>query len=198
VPGEFSTLQIALVKTGLDKALAEPQFGRTLFAPTNAAFAKLGPKLNAFLFSKHGEKYLKSLIEYHLVLNRTMYSDAYFCSGEERVEIVKEVDTETPNRSTFHVDLPTLLQNRSLSIDITSWGHLTTIKINGSNDVAISDGIAKDGVIHVVESILVPPMNPRDPPWHGEEMSLEDFKERFDGYTGDCEERLTIQKNGRI
>lgn len=51
--------------------------GGTFFAPTNLAFKKLGPKVNAFLFSRWGEKYLKALLKYHVVLDRTLYSDAY-------------------------------------------------------------------------------------------------------------------------
>ena len=48
LPGTFSTLQLGLVKTGLDKAIADgPHVGGTLFAPSNVAFAKLGPKINA-------------------------------------------------------------------------------------------------------------------------------------------------------
>lgn len=55
------------------------------------------------------------------------------------------------------------------------------MKINGFNSVAVQDGIARDGVIHVVSSILIPPKIPGGAAYMGEEMSVEEFKERFDG-----------------
>jgi uncharacterized surface protein with fasciclin (FAS1) repeats len=55
-----------------------PKSGGTFFAPTNLAFAKLGPHVNAFLFSRYGQKYLKALLKYHIVANHTLFSDAYY------------------------------------------------------------------------------------------------------------------------
>ena len=80
LPGEFSTLELGLEKTGLFKAINDTSnhVGGTLFAPSNFAFQKLGPKINAFLFSKYGQKYLKALLKYHVVANQTLYSDAYY------------------------------------------------------------------------------------------------------------------------
>ncbi len=80
LPGEFSTLELGLEKTGLFKVINDTttHVGGTLFAPSNFAFQKLGPKINAFLFSKYGQKYLKALLAYHVVANQTLYSDAYY------------------------------------------------------------------------------------------------------------------------
>ena len=82
LPGEFSTLELGLTKTGLLPAIADTSthLGGTIFAPSNFAFRKLGPKINGFLFSKFGQKYLKALLEYHVVANQTLYSDAYYKS----------------------------------------------------------------------------------------------------------------------
>lgn len=84
LPGEFSTLELALTKTGLLEALNDTSkhVGGTLFAPSNFAFQTLGPKINAFLFSSYGQKYLKALLKYHVVANQTLYSDAYYKSEE--------------------------------------------------------------------------------------------------------------------
>lgn len=74
LPGEFSTLQLALTKTGVwDKINSTdyPHEGGTLFTPSNFAFKKLGARANAFLFSKYGQKYLEALLLYHIVLNQT-------------------------------------------------------------------------------------------------------------------------------
>ena len=93
LPGEFSTLDLALEKTGLYAALNDTSshVGGTLFAPSNFAFKKLGPKVNAFLFSKFGEKYLKALIKYHVVPNHTLYSDAYYKADSAAESIPKGV-----------------------------------------------------------------------------------------------------------
>lgn len=79
LPGEFSTLELGLRKTNLWHDFnVTATSGQTFFAPTNWAFRKLGPRINAFLFSKAGEKYLKAVLAYHVVSNQTLYSDAFY------------------------------------------------------------------------------------------------------------------------
>jgi hypothetical protein len=45
----------------------------------------------------------------------------------------------------------------------------------------VQDGVARDGAIHVVSSVLVPPKTPgaTEEQVEGEEMDLEEFKERL-------------------
>jgi len=173
LPGEFSTLNLALEKTGLFELLEDaPHVGGTLFAPSNWAFQKLGPRVNAFLFSSHGQKYLKALLKYHVVANQTLYSDAFYRSDSTSVK------TE-PEKGHFHVDLPTLLDDKSLSIDVARWGGWITMKINGFNSVSVQDGIAKDGVIHVVSSVLIPPKTPGGASEEGEEIEVEKLMDRL-------------------
>ncbi|MCJ1387393.1 hypothetical protein MMC18_000236 [Xylographa bjoerkii] len=178
LPGEFSTLELALVKTGLDVAIndTETHIGGTLFAPSNFAFQKLGPKINGFLFSKFGLKYLKALLMYHVVANETLYSDWYEKSDDAGAANIP--------KGYFHIDLPTLLEGRSLSIDIARYGRLIDLKINGFSRVAIQDGVAKDGVIHVISSVLIPPkqMGGVMQQWDGEELSEEDLMERLEPF----------------
>lgn len=177
-PGGFSTLELGLGKTDLlDKLNTTDHAGGTLFAPNNDAFAKLGPKANAFLFSKYGLKYLKALLEYHVVPDNTLYSDAYYKadSAEETVNVPKGF---------IHVDLPTLLEDRSLSIDIARYGGLIDIKINGYNRVAVQDVVAEDGVIHVMTNVIIPPkkLGGEEAYWQGGEISVEDLKERLEPF----------------
>jgi uncharacterized surface protein with fasciclin (FAS1) repeats len=181
LPGEFSTFELALVQTGLWQHLnstEHPRSGGTAFVPSNFAFKKLGPKINAFLFSKYGEKYLKALMKYHLVSDQTLYSDAFFGPPED------ESQTTRPPYS--HIDLPTAL-GPPLAVDIFRHGLFIFIKINGFTRVTIHDGVASDGVIQVVNSVLIPPKKVGHElvQWEGEEMSEEEFKERFDAYLND-------------
>jgi uncharacterized surface protein with fasciclin (FAS1) repeats len=177
-PGGFSTLELALLKTGLlDKLNTTDHAGGTFFAPNNDAFGRLGPKANAFLFSKYGLKYLKALLKYHVVPDNTLYSDAFYkaSSGEE---------LSTVPKGTMHVDLPTLLDDRSLSIDIARWGGFIEMKINGFNRVAVQDVVAEDAVIHVLTNVIVPPkkLGGEEVYWKGGEMSVEELKERLEPF----------------
>jgi uncharacterized surface protein with fasciclin (FAS1) repeats len=174
LPGEFSTLELALVKTGLFAEFNDTSshVGGTLFAPSNSAFRRLGPRINAFLFSKYGEKYLKALVLYHAAPNFTLYSDAYY---------PPEGQTSIPRRR-FHVDLETGLKGKSLSVDVARFGRLVDIRVNGFNHVSVKDGIAKDGVIQVIPSILIPPKTPGAFEESSDELTVEELKERLEPY----------------
>jgi uncharacterized surface protein with fasciclin (FAS1) repeats len=218
LPGEFSTLALALTKTGLLETLnSTDHAGGTFFAPPNGAFRKLGPKINAFLFSKYGEKYLKALLEYHVVPNQTLYSTAFvnkttaldfglaeiqdamlhhecpYMFGEETAPPPPPPHhpPKKDHGGYFHFDLPTLLEDHTLSADLARYGPFVSFKVNGFVRVIVQDGIAKDGVIQVVSDVLIPPRKLPGPPpagddqiafWNGEELDLEDFKQRLEPY----------------
>lgn len=190
-PGEFSTLELALYKTGLFPAFNDTKShpnGGTLFAPSNFAFQKLGPRINAFLFSQHGLKYLKALIEYHGGPGVTLYSDAIYKHDEKSAG---HPDHRIP-KGVFHLDLATGLEGKSLSIDIARYGRLIEIKINGFNRVSVSDGIAADGVIHVVNSVLVPPKEPGAAPMEVDDsMTVEELQEALAPLVDTSEEAFT-------
>lgn len=182
LPGEFSTLDLALAKTGLFEAFNDTSrhVGGTFFAPSNGAFMKLGPRINGFLFSKYGEKYLKALILYHAADNFTLYSDAYY---------PPEGQSSVP-KSRFHVDLETGLRGKSLSVDVARYGRLIDIRINGFNHVSVMDGIAKDGVIHVIPNVLIPPKTPGVFEVLSDEMTVEELKERLEPFVEDYNNEL--------
>lgn len=185
LPSEFSTLELGLLKTGLFEELNETAHkGATLFAPNNFAFKKLGPRVNGFLFSSYGQKYLKALLKYHVVLNQTLYSDAFY---RDEFEDDDEVDKQGgPPKGIFHVDLPTLLEDRSLSIDIARYGRLIEIKINAFARVGVPDGVAEDGVLHDLDDVLIPPKKLRGGKvdvWNGKrELTVEDLKGRLERF----------------
>ena len=185
LPGEFSTLDLALEKTGLYPTFNDTSDhkGGTLFAPSNFAFQRLGPRINAFLFSKFGLKYLKALILYHAGDNITLYSDAIY-------KLDSDSEAGQPQKvpkGFIHVDLPTGLEDKSLSIDIARYGRLITMKINGFTRVAVLDGIAADGVIHVVPNVLIPPKTLGGMGVAEDDMDLEEFKARLAPFVGETE-----------
>ena len=88
-----------MTKTDLLPAVNDTSnhIGGTVFAPSNFAFQKLGPRINAFLFSHYGQKYLKALLKYHIVANETLYSDAYYKADS--------VDEKGIPKGFFHVSI---------------------------------------------------------------------------------------------
>ncbi|KAI5194761.1 hypothetical protein AUEXF2481DRAFT_38807 [Aureobasidium subglaciale EXF-2481] len=179
LPSEFSTFELALGKTGLlDAYNSTDHPSGTLFAPSNFAFQKLGPKINGFLFSEYGRKYLKALILYHTVPDNVLYSDAF----------IKADAQDGIPKGHWHVDLPTALEDHSLSIDVGRYGGLIDIKVNAFSRVSVQDGIAADGVIQVVSDVLIPPKKLgsaklRSSNWFSEkELSVEEFKARFEPF----------------
>lgn len=179
LPSEFSTLELALTKTDMNTTEHPPG---TLFAPSNFAFSKLGARINGFLFSPRGLPYLKALLKYHMVPEHTLYSDAYYHEEEGQ---------KGSPKGYFHVDLPTALEDHTLSIDIAKYFGIIEMKINSFTRVSVFDGVASNGVIQVVSSVLVPPKKlggmmsrlPKLDFWNGEqEMTLEDFVERFEPF----------------
>ncbi|KAL8992234.1 MAG: hypothetical protein Q9169_007258 [Polycauliona sp. 2 TL-2023] len=181
LPGEFSTLELGLTKTGLLPMINDTSAhtGGTVFAPSNFAFQKLGPKINGFLFSSYGQKYLKALLEYHVVANQTLYSDAYYA--------VDSVDSTNIPKGVFEIDMPTLLEGKSLNVNVARYGRIIVIRINAFSQVTIEDGIAADGVIQVVSDVLIPPkrIDRMEQHYRGEELTVEELKERLEPFVGD-------------
>jgi hypothetical protein len=89
----------------------------------------------------------------------------------------------------LQVDLPTLLKDRYLSIDVGRFGRLIDIRINGFQSVSIADGIANDGVIHVVNSVIIPPkrLGGELQHWQGEDLTIEDLTERLEPFVKSVE-----------
>jgi uncharacterized surface protein with fasciclin (FAS1) repeats len=187
LPTEFSTLSLGLKTTGLEETLnSTAHAGGTFFAPSNTAFKKLGPRVNAFLFSKFGKKYLKALLEYHVVANQTLYSNTFYPAPTAKSGPQLDDQESSMMRPPYvHLDLPTLLEGKALAIDLTRYGPFISFKINGFVRVVVQDGLAKDGVIQVVSDVLIPPKSMGGPPsaadyWDGDEMSVEEFTARLD------------------
>ena len=128
--GSFNTLVAAVKAAGLAETLSGPG-PLTVFAPTDAAFAKLPPgTVEALLADK--EK-LASILTFHVLSGKVMAAD-----------IVKS------NGAT-----PTTVNG--LPLDIVVRGG--KVYVNGVN-VVTADVKASNGVIHVIDAVLLPKAEP--------------------------------------
>ncbi|KND88312.1 Stabilin-2 [Tolypocladium ophioglossoides CBS 100239] len=179
-PGQFSTLLLASEKTDFAKYIHSVKLvGSTVFAPTNAAFQRLGLKANAFLFNTEaGRKYLAALLRYHVSPNATLYSDAYYdkTGGDG--------DSEAEGLKRAHYNLPTLLGDARVRVSIVSWGPVSAIEVNGYSHVTVRDGPAKNGAIQVVDKVLIPPCKHKGPkkPDDTKDIEVEDLKRSLAPY----------------
>jgi uncharacterized surface protein with fasciclin (FAS1) repeats len=85
---EFSSFRTGLIQTDLAVVINDTSShdGQTVFVATNTALQKLGRKINRFLFSPGGNTYLEALLKYHIVTNRTMFSDVHYqAQGEGEI-----------------------------------------------------------------------------------------------------------------
>ncbi len=125
--GQFKTLAAALNAAGLVETLKGPG-PYTVFAPTDAAFAKLPPGTVQQLLKPENKAKLTAILTYHVVPGR-------LSSGE--LAKMKEVKT---------------VEGRSLAV--RSMGK--AVMVDGAK-VTAADIQASNGVIHVIDTVLMPP-----------------------------------------
>ncbi len=182
-PAEFSTLLLAYEKTDFVKFVhSQKMAGATVFAPSNKAFQALGPRANAFLFNtKTGKKYLSAILKYSIVPNATVYSDTFYDKRSSQESLGSAASQE-------HYDLATLLPKAHVGVDIGHFLGLSFIKINGFTDVALHDVISRNGVIHVVNQVVLPPhKGHKGKSAHTADITVEDLKERLSDYVEEDE-----------
>jgi uncharacterized surface protein with fasciclin (FAS1) repeats len=125
--GEFSTLLAALDAAGLVDTLAG-EGDYTVFAPTNDAFAALpAGTVESLLADPQGQ--LTQILLYHVLANRAEAAD---------VVMLSSADT---------------LQGSPITIEVTDSG----VILNGSVLVTQTDINTTNGVIHVIDGVLLPP-----------------------------------------
>ncbi|KAM5466564.1 hypothetical protein MauCBS54593_005821 [Microsporum audouinii] len=148
---DLSKLHRALIETEVAVTVNDTSnhLGQTVFAPTNSAFDKLGSKANQFLFSPYGREYLKALLQYHIVANKTMFTNCLFPHDGEPLVPLK-------NGSQIH--LPTLLPAHNLSIIVDLDGSRADPRVNGAVSIDNPDIVVMDGVVHKIDTILLPPL----------------------------------------
>ena len=129
---EFSILVEALMKADLVGAVADSEAELTVFAPTNDAFTALLSELGATSLDDISVETLTDILLYHVIGSKAMSTDlatGYF-----------------PTLSTFSAN------NLSMYIMVGEG-----VTINGSTMVTDADIEADNGVIHVVDKVILPP-----------------------------------------
>ena len=123
---DFSTLVAALKAAGLVETLsgAGPF---TVFAPTNAAFAKLPAGTVESLLKPENKAKLTSILTYHVVAGKVLAKD---------VVTLKTATT---------------VQGGAVAIDASKG-----VKVNDAT-VTATDIMGSNGVIHVIDTVLMPP-----------------------------------------
>lgn len=127
--GQFKTLAAALGAAGLVSTLKGPG-PFTVFAPTDAAFAKLPQGTVATLLKPENKAALTSILTYHVVSGKVMASD-----------VVKLTKATTVNGA----DVAIMVSNGSVMVNNAT--------------VTMTDIVASNGVIHVIDTVLMPPKN---------------------------------------
>jgi uncharacterized surface protein with fasciclin (FAS1) repeats len=127
--GQFKTLTAALTAAGLVDTLKRSG-PFTVFAPTDAAFAALPAGTVETLLKPENKAKLTAILTYHVVAGKVTAAD-----------VVKLTEAKTVNGATV------------------------VVKVEGSNvminnaKVATADIDASNGVIHVIDTVLMPPAN---------------------------------------
>ena len=125
--GSFKTLATALTAAGLVDTLKGPG-PFTVFAPTDAAFAKLPAGTVDTLLKPENKAMLQAVLKYHVVAGKVLAADV--------VKLTKA----------------TTLQGADVAISVSG----STVKINDAT-VTMADVLASNGVIHVIDTVLLPP-----------------------------------------
>ena len=125
--GNFKTLVAALKAAGLvDTLKGKGPF--TVFAPTDAAFAKLPAGTVENLLKPENKSQLVKILTYHVLSGKVMSTDV----------ATKIIDVKT-------------VQGQTLKVN---GGYVITL--NGVSTVVIADIVTDNGVIHVIDTVLLP------------------------------------------
>jgi uncharacterized surface protein with fasciclin (FAS1) repeats len=134
----FTTLVAAVKAAGLVETLSsEGPF--TVFAPTNAAFEKLPAGTVENLLKPENLEKLKGLLTYHVV------------SG--KFEAAAVIDAINKNNGKFTVET---VQGGKIDLSLKDGNVILTDANGKTSTVAIPDVAASNGVIHAIDTVVMP------------------------------------------
>ncbi len=135
---DHTTLVTAVQAAGLVDTLASPG-PFTVFAPTNAAFAKLPAGTVETLVKPESKATLTKVLTYHVAPGRL--------SGADLAAMVKAGGGKATLKT---------VQGESLTIMAMGGGLVVHDAMGGTSKVTIADVHQSNGVIHVVDTVLMP------------------------------------------
>jgi transforming growth factor-beta-induced protein len=160
---DFETLVAAVVEAELVETLSGGEF--TVFAPTDGAFETLLTNLDATAEDLLMREDLAAILTYHVVPG-TIFSGPLVDMINAEEDGSLEVETVNGAMLTFTFDAEESL-----------------VEINGgAASVSVVDIQASNGVIHVIDNVLLPPMGDMDM-MSDDDMSEEDMTEAMTGDT---------------
>lgn len=134
----FSTLVAAVTAAGLVETLSgEGPF--TVFAPTNDAFAKLPAGTVETLLLPESKDALTGILTYHVVAGK--------------FEAAAVIDAINANNGTFTV---TTVQGGTIDLSLMDGNVILTDAKGGKSTVVIADVAASNGVIHALDTVVMP------------------------------------------
>merc|ERR1712003_107140 len=125
---DLSTLVTALT-AGKLVAILQSTGPFTVFAPTNAAFEKLSKEELTRLLEPANMKDLVNILTYHVVAGAAVYS--------KDLQPTQNVKT---------------VQGQELVVKSSSAG----VTVNGQSKVIVADNAATNGVVHIIDTVLIP------------------------------------------
>ena len=134
----FTTLVAAVKAAGLVETLSSAG-PFTVFAPTNAAFAKLPEGTVATLLQPENKATLTSILTYHVV------------SG--KFDAAAVVEAIKANNGAFTI---TTVQGGKLVASLMEGNVLLKDEKGNMSTVVIADVAASNGVIHAIDSVVMP------------------------------------------
>ncbi len=128
----LSTLVTAITAAGLDKTLADTSAKYTVFAPTNDAFAKLPAGTVESLVAPENKQQLTTILTYHVVAAEALSSSL---SDGQKIKTV---------------------QGNELTVKIQDGKVWIVDAKGGMAQVTTADVKASNGVVHIIDSVLMP------------------------------------------
>ena len=137
--GQFSTLVSAVTSAGLGETLsgAGPF---TVFAPSNAAFEKVPQATRDQLMSAEGREDLTNILTYHVVEGETM--------AQALMQAIEGAGEEGYKLTTVNGAELTAMMDGENVVLVDAAGNRAT--------VTATDVDASNGVIHVIDTVLMP------------------------------------------
>lgn len=133
--GSFSTLIAALQATGLDSVIADNESTFTVFAPTDDAFDKLGQDTIDALLADTDT--LRDILLYHVISDAAVLADTAASVAASSSPFVTMTNSD---KAALSLDGDNLVLNLSA--------------------VTAANVMASNGVIHVLDTVMLPPSDP--------------------------------------